>query len=137
LKFIRSKDAEDDQDDVFATPMATPPNEYLNRMGLKSEPTAVDDSALEIKKRTVEELTIETSLNSDKFNSLIPVKANDLYSNYDLNLSELQVICGKFITDNLAYFSNKGHSSFHLLEKFDIDVQISIFKLSSQKVFGY
>lgn len=61
------------------------------------------------------------------------IREDDLYIKFDLNLSELQVICGRLVNDNLAQLVNKGHSNCHLLEKFDIDVSISFCKLNFNK----
>lgn len=57
-------------------------------------------------------------------------KAGDLYSNYDLHLNDLQVVCGKLLSENLTFYIGKGHSTFHLFEKFDINVKIDLCKLS-------
>ncbi len=57
----------------------------------------------------------------------------NMYSNFTLKLNELQVINGNLRTDNLQFYLNKGHSSYHLLEKFDINIQIGLSKLIKSK----
>lgn len=53
----------------------------------------------------------------------------NFYSNFTLKLNELQVLNGNWATDNLQSYLSKGHSSHHLLEKFDINIQIGVCKL--------
>ena len=64
-----------------------------------------------------------------------PINADDLqssiYSTFDLHLNELQTIIGRFNSDNLQSHLQKGRSSFHLLEKFDIHIQIDLLKLKT------
>jgi vacuolar protein sorting-associated protein 13D len=84
-----SEDENEDEDEEFHTPNATPPNE-------------IDDNF---------SLNEETSDNEFKYN---------------LYLNDLQVISGKLLTDNLETYINKGHSVFHLLEKFDIKIKIEM-----------
>ena len=84
-------DESGEDDDIFATPIATPPPE-------------LDESN-----------QTESGLN--------------FYSNFTLKLNELQVLNGNWTTDNLQSYLSKGHSSHHLLEKFDINIQIGLCKL--------
>ena len=56
---------------------------------------------------------------------------SSLYSTFDLHLNELQIIIGRYNSDNLQTHLSKGHSSLHLLEKFDIHIQIDLLKLKS------
>lgn len=109
--------------------MATPPNENEEKSTLEQfdKGKIFDDSVLDMKR--CQENVDNLKLNS--YESFSSLKTN-LYSNYDLSLSELQVICGKFVADNLTYFADKGHSKFHLLEKFDINVQLSLCKLNNK-----
>ena len=64
--------------------------------------------------------------------------ASNFYTVYDLHLNELQTVIGKYESDNLQLQLNKGHSDFHFLEKFDITVQIDVFKfkLTNKVVSG-
>lgn len=48
------------------------------------------------------------------------------YSNFDLDLNNLQVLSGKLISNNLKNQLTKSHSDFHLLEKFNINIQLGI-----------
>ncbi|RNA32522.1 vacuolar sorting-associated 13D isoform X1, partial [Brachionus plicatilis] len=48
------------------------------------------------------------------------------YSNFDLDLNNLQVLSGKLQSNNLTNQLTKGHSDFHLLEKFNISIQLGI-----------
>lgn len=112
-----------DADDVFATPMATPPNEY--------EPSKVIATTTTNNNITAPSMIASFSRTpAGSFNNL---RANFLYSNFDLNLTELQVICGKYSDDNLRFFISKGHSHFHLLEKFNIRVEVALCKLNFQE----
>ena len=54
------------------------------------------------------------------------VAKDDPDFNYNLYLSDLQVISGRLFTDNLEIYISKGHSIFHLLEKFDIKIKIEL-----------
>jgi hypothetical protein len=98
------EDAEDEADDIYATPIATPPPEICDNLNSSNPETARNNP------------------NSTKLD-LNP------YSNFTLKLNELQVINGNLQTDNLQFYLNKGHSSYHLLEKFDINIQIGLSKL--------
>jgi hypothetical protein len=101
---LDDSDEQDEDDDVYATPIATPP------------PEAIIDPNVENNETT-------------------PTKPPDLnfYSNFTLKLNELQVVNGNLQTDNLQFYLNKGHSSYHLLEKFDINIQIGLSKLMSSR----
>lgn len=59
---------------------------------------------------------------------------NNLYSIYDLHLNNLQTIIGKYDNENLQIYLNRGQSNLHFLEKFDISIQIDIFKLKQNKL---
>ena len=59
--------------------------------------------------------------------------ALNFYSNFTLKLNELQVINGNLQTDNLPFYLRKGHSIYHLLEKFDINIQIGLSKFTKVK----
>jgi vacuolar protein sorting-associated protein 13D len=97
---VNDDDEDDDDDDEFHTPSATPPNEIDETFSLLQTTASTSSGS----RRTS---------NSNEFN-------------YNLYLNNLQVISGKLLTDNLNAYINKGHSSFHLLEKFDIKIQIQI-----------
>jgi vacuolar protein sorting-associated protein 13D len=57
--------------------------------------------------------------------NLDSINLSKYYSNFDLSLNNLQVLSGRF-DQNLKFYLSKGHSNFHLLEKFDINIQLGI-----------
>lgn len=143
------KDDDDDQDDVFATPIATPPGEQHENTSTAATTRAASSVVRPISSAsdllTYQQIaaTTTTTTTANKVHKVSSVgsklstanllKEDDLYIKFDLQLSELQVICGRLVSDNLVQLVNKGHSNYHLLEKFDIDVSISLCKLNLNK----
>jgi hypothetical protein len=104
IENLASTDDDNDSDEeIYETPTATPPNEPIDFLDNQENLIINNKNQLFIKK--------------------------ELYSEYDLSFTELQIICGKVNSDNLKFFINKGHSRFHLLEKFNINIRIHLSKI--------
>lgn len=135
---------------MFATPIATPPGEQHENTSTAATRAAssvvrpISSASDLLAYQQTSATTTTTSANNNKVHKVSSVgsklsttanllKEDDLYIKFDLQLSELQVICGRLVSDNLVQLVNKGHSNHHLLEKFDIDVSISLCKLNLNK----
>jgi vacuolar protein sorting-associated protein 13D len=113
----------------------------LENMRLKKDELTLSTSNFEQQSaRVILEGSDEESEDDEEFhtpNATPPNEIDDNFSlnedntsdnefNYNLYLNDLQVISGKLLTDNLDIYINKGHSIFHLLEKFNIKIKIEM-----------
>lgn len=94
--------------EAFQTPCSTPPG---------SEASPVDCEPQGLQTSSLSELTLH----------------HKLYDRYSLELGEMQVLVGK-VRDNWKYAHLKGTSTLHVLDRFNISLQVS---LNDQKWLGY
>lgn len=101
----------DDEDDAFQTPCSTPPG------------SAASDSESD-----VDEI-IEETLNSQLSGEQTKEALNEwslhhrLYDRYTVEFGDLQILVGK-VKDNWKYAHLKGTSTLHVLDRFNISLQI-------------
>ncbi|KAL3268817.1 hypothetical protein HHI36_007913 [Cryptolaemus montrouzieri] len=94
-----------EEEDTFLTPCSTPP---------QSEASYSEDQTLDISS-TLEPLPADF-LNEASLHQKI-------YDRYSVELTDLQILVGK-VKDNWRYAHNKGSSTLHVLDRFNISVQI-------------
>ncbi|KAL1131083.1 hypothetical protein AAG570_012320 [Ranatra chinensis] len=101
LKKVDSKDG-DEEDEAFQTPCSTPPgSEASDSLGLESPPNQAVDA------KTLSELLLH----------------NKLYDTYTVCLSDLQILVGR-VKDNWKFAHLKGTSALHVLDRFNISLQV-------------
>ncbi|KAK9889536.1 hypothetical protein WA026_006891 [Henosepilachna vigintioctopunctata] len=98
-----SKASEDDE--TFLTPCSTPP---------QSEASDSEDQTLDLSSNL-------DALPADSLNE--STLHQKLYDRYSVELTDMQILVGK-IKDNWRYAHNKGSSTLHVLDRFNISVQI-------------
>ncbi|KAK6626649.1 hypothetical protein RUM44_009125 [Polyplax serrata] len=89
---------ESDDEEAFQTPCSTPP-------GSGASPTAYEPQG--IKRSSLNELILH----------------HKLYDRYELELGDMQVLVGK-VKDNWKYAHLKGTSTLHVLDRFNISLQV-------------
>ena len=87
---------------MFVTPCSTPP--------VSEESDPVSQST------TINMTNLSESLNESNLHE-------KLYDRYNVELTDMQVLVGK-VKDNWRYAHNKGTSSLHILDRFNISLQI-------------
>ncbi|KAJ6645642.1 Vacuolar protein sorting-associated protein 13D [Pseudolycoriella hygida] len=102
---IYRKDSE--EEDAFMTPCSTPPGSQASTSGSPTLCTALSDGT---------ESICDGSLNEKSLH-------HKLYDSYMLNLTDLQVLVCKS-KERWAFASLKGSSSLHVLDRFNISLQM-------------
>lgn len=100
------KDSEEEED-AFMTPCSTPPGSQASTSDSPTLCTALSDGF---------EANIDSSLNERSLHQ-------KLYDSYILNLTDLQVLVCKS-KERWAFASSKGSSSLHVLDRFNISLQM-------------
>lgn len=102
------KDSEEEETDAFMTPCSTPPGSQASTSDSPTLCTALTDG--------FEASTIDNSLNEKSLHQ-------KLYDSYVMNLTDLQVLVCKS-KERWAFASSKGSSSLHVLDRFNITLQM-------------
>ncbi|XP_050302982.1 intermembrane lipid transfer protein Vps13D isoform X2 [Anthonomus grandis grandis] len=97
---------ESEEDETFLTPCSTPP---VSENSDESDERTLDQTS------QIDELP-EFKLDETNFH-------NKLYDCYSLDLSDLQILIGK-AKENWRYALNKGSSTLHVIDRFNISLQI-------------
>lgn len=100
-----AKESEDDE--TFLTPCSTPP---------VSEENSPDSEELTLEQISQIEDFFDHKLNESNLH-------NKLYDCYSLEMNDMQVLIGK-AKENWRYALNKGSSTLHVLDRFNISLQI-------------
>lgn len=103
---LSNMDSEDD--DPFMTPCSTPPGSTESRSGSPTLCSAVSDMT-------------DVVINSNT--GLDDAVHNRIYDRYTIDLTELQVLVCKG-RERWAYASTKGTSPLHVLDRFNISLQL-------------
>ncbi|CAH1134889.1 unnamed protein product [Ceutorhynchus assimilis] len=96
-----AKESEDDE--TFLTPCSTPP---------------VSENSGDSEEQTLEQISLIEDFKLDETNL-----HNKLYDCYSLDLSDLQILIGK-AKENWRFALNKGSSTLHVVDRFNISLQI-------------
>ncbi|XP_044753631.1 vacuolar protein sorting-associated protein 13D [Coccinella septempunctata] len=93
-----------EEEETFLTPCSTPP---------QSEASDLDDHTLDISNMEPlpADVVNETTLHQK------------IYEQYTVDLTDLQILVGK-VKDNWRYAHNKGSSTLHVLDRFNISIQV-------------
>ena len=136
-------DDDSDEDEIFVTPSATPPNEldmesFINNNFTSNDQTITSTTTTTSPPPSAAAALFSSSSNSSSSNTLMqqqqqqrkhqPLLHAAQHSIFDLKLNALQVMCGRIFSDNLQFYARKGHSRCHILDKFDIHVDIKLKK---------
>ncbi|XP_034247458.1 vacuolar protein sorting-associated protein 13D isoform X2 [Thrips palmi] len=101
----------DDEDDAFQTPCSTPPGSAASESG--SEKDEVIDETLNSQ--------MSGDVNKEGLNEWS--LHHRLYDRYTVEFGDLQILVGK-VKDNWKYAHLKGTSTLHVLDRFNISLQI-------------
>uniref|UniRef100_A0A1A9X0W3 UBA domain-containing protein n=1 Tax=Glossina brevipalpis TaxID=37001 RepID=A0A1A9X0W3_9MUSC len=101
------KAGNDSEEEMFMTPCSTPPGSKISR---SESPTCVNDPSIFSKFVINNDTNLESAL------------YNDIYDKYLINLTELQVIVCK--NRECGFVCSKTSSNIHLLDKFNISLQL-------------
>lgn len=108
----KSLDDEEEDDEAFMTPCSTPPgseagDDYSDKVNSVTGIETVSDSI----SATLVTALSETSLHQK------------LYDTYSVELCDIQVLVGR-VRDNWRHAHTKGSSSLHVLDRFNIALQV-------------
>lgn len=96
------KEDEEEEEDEFQTPCSTPPGSETSEM---------------------DSVSFNATSNSDFFSELS--FHQKLYNSYSLHLCDLQILVGH-VKDNWKHAHVKGASTLHVLDRFNISLQVSV-----------
>lgn len=102
----------DSDDELFMTPCSTPPGSKVS----PSDPPTITTAVSSMGQETFSKIVI------NKDTGLENTLHSEIYDKYIINLTELQVLVCK--NREYGYACSKTSSSFHLLDKFNISIQL-------------
>lgn len=106
----QSLDEEEEDDDAFMTPCSTPPGSEAGDDSIGDKVSVLTSG------ETVETATLVSALSELSL-------YQKLYDTYNVELCDIQVLVGR-VRDNWRHAHTKGNSSLHVLDRFNIALQV-------------